>query len=67
LVEKLQTMMEWFGESRNKANRGRQEEVLKLLRTFLEDLNTAKKQNELQDKKEAEKAMKASKAIASKA
>jgi len=37
------------------------------LRTFLEDLNTAKKQNELQDKKEAEKAMKASKAIASKA
>ncbi|GJQ09040.1 hypothetical protein GpartN1_g831.t1 [Galdieria partita] len=66
LVEKLQTMMEWFGESRNKANRGRQEEVLKLLRTFVEDLNTAKKQNELQDKKEAEKAMKAAKTGASK-
>ncbi|EME32861.1 Formin-like protein 13 [Galdieria sulphuraria] len=66
LVEKLQTMMEWFGESRNKANRGRQEEILKLLRTFVEDLNTAKKQNELQDKKEAEKAIKAAKTAASK-
>eukprot|EP00871_Galdieria_phlegrea_P000017 jgi/Galph1/1015/GphlegSOOS_G5849.1 len=66
LVEKLQDMMVWFGEHRNKTNRGRQEEVLKILRNFVEDMNVAKKQNVLQDKREEEKAKKAAKAAAKK-
>lgn len=57
MMDKLQSMMGHFGE-RNKAARGRQEDVLRMLREFCDELRTALVNMEEKAAREAKKAAK---------
>lgn len=58
MMDKLQGMMGHFGE-RNKAARGRQEDILRMLREFLEDMRLADLRAEEKEEREMKKAAKA--------
>lgn len=57
MMDKLQSMMGHFGE-RNKAARGRQEDILRMLREFVEELRQALAQIEEKEQREHKKAAK---------
>lgn len=61
MMQKLQSMMTHFGE-RNKMSRGRQEDVLRLLREFLQDVGMAQSRAKERDERMRKQAAKAAKA-----
>lgn len=60
MMDKLQSMMGHFGE-RNKAARGRQEDIMRMLREFLEEVRQSVGRAEEKEEREMKKAAKAGK------